>query len=114
MGIEDEREIIKDFRSTLPRALKIILLSDKFYTHFNPGWDVGHVLGYITGSLSVNWHSEYVIKQTNNFKILTALQVLRDYLKEVDFSIEDVFPKEIIENLIEKNKSAANKGMSII
>ena len=79
--IKDERPIVQDFNDTLTRALKHLILSDKFYTRFRNGWDIGYVQGFMAGSLNTLWHYEYVIKQTDNFKTLTALQVIRDYIK---------------------------------
>lgn len=99
--IKDERPIIADFSSSLSRALKSLLQSDKYYTHFKTGWDIGYVLGYLQGSLSVHWHHEYVIKQTNPFKILTALQVFRDYLKFNDtlkIQLKDLYETFLTDN----------------
>lgn len=79
--IKNERQIVSDFNDILPLAIKHLILENKFYTKFREGWDVGYVIGFISGSLNTLWHHEYIIKQSDNFKILTILQVLRDYIK---------------------------------
>lgn len=96
--IEDERPIVEDFKSTLTAALESLILSDTFYTKFTKGWDIGYVIGYVTGSLSVAWHHEYIIKQTNGFKVLTAMQSIRDYLKFNDTA--NIQLKTLYENFI--------------
>lgn len=84
--IKDESPILVDFKSSLTKALKSLYLLDKFYIDFNKNWDVGYVLGHISGSLSVHWQHEYVTKQTNSFKLLTGIQVVRDFLKFDDLT----------------------------
>lgn len=98
--IKDEGLLVQDFKNAFSKALKSLMLSEKFYTHFKDGWDVGYVLGYLTGSLSVHWHHEYVIKQTNDFKLLTALQALRDFLKFNDTA--KIQAKDLYENFIKE------------
>ena len=99
--IEDERPIVEDFKSTLTGALQSLILSDTFYTKFTKGWDIGYVIGYMTGSLGQAWHHEYVIKQTNDFKVLTVMQTLRDYLKFNDTA--NIQLKHLYENFISES-----------
>lgn len=78
--LKDERVIVSDFRSALKQGLDSLFSSDRFYSRFPKGWDIGYVLGYIEGNLMVGWRSEYIQKQSNDYKMLMALKVLRDYL----------------------------------
>lgn len=110
--IKDERKIIQDFKSSLESALKSLIRTNKFYIDFQDGWDVGYVLGYMTGSLSENWHNEFMVKQTNDFKILTALQVLRDYLRFDD--VRKIQLKDMYEKFIEENTNLAELDKTIV
>ena len=110
--IKDERKIIEDVKKSLKTALKSLMNTNKFYIDFKDGWDVGYILGYMTGSLSVNWHNEFMIKQTNDFKILTALQVLRDYLMFDD--VRKIQLKDMYEKFIEENTNLAELNKKIV
>lgn len=78
--VKDERLLVKDFKLSLKSALKSLIFSNQFYLNYLPGWDVGYIKGFIIGNLSAKWQGEYILKQTNEYKMMIALKVLKDYL----------------------------------
>ena len=107
--IKDERHLVKDLKLSVSSAIRNLYWNNTFKSGDYPiGWDIGFVLGFIQGKLNVSWTHEYIVKQSNDYKSLTALKAIQLYLKgnEVAMMQIDDFYHELLEsdlNLMEPN-----------
>lgn len=74
--------IIKDdLKSAIIGAAKSLVKEEKESKRKIQGYDYGYFCGFIEGNLNAQWHSEYIYKQTNDFKVMTVISTLKSFLK---------------------------------
>lgn len=76
--ILDEGLLVLDLKYSLSSALRG--LAEK--QDSGPGWAAGFFLGYVQSSLNQHWCHEYLAKQSNEYKMVLALQATNRYLME--------------------------------
>ncbi len=76
--ILDEGLLVLDLKESLSSALRG--LAEEYDSR--PGWAAGFFLGYVKSSLNKHWCHEYLGKQSNDYKMVLALQATNRYLIE--------------------------------
>lgn len=96
--IIDERNILRDVKTAILKSLNTLFKSEKFHKKFLLGWDIGFILGFVSSSLNINWCNEYIMKQSNDYKVFMSLKAIRDYLKfdkATNIKIDKIFQEFI-------------------
>ncbi len=111
INIDDETMVFQNFKVALTDALKSLISSDSFYLDNEESWDIGYVRDYLSGTLRTAWQYEYVTKQTDNFKMLSVIQVVRDFLKFDD--VKRIQIKGLYEALVKAQLNITDIDTSI-
>lgn len=80
IGIKSEQVLVADLKESIILGLESLFSTDDWESQI-PGWDIGYVCGFIEGNLGRHWHHEYIIKSSNQFKEMKALQAIEAYLE---------------------------------
>lgn len=97
LHIENEQVLIDDVAQIIRQAIINLFDYDRYYLFGCREGDVAPYLsGFIQGGLGRHWYMEYVIKQSQEFKICMALRSLSTWMSIEDVSslqIDDIYDK---------------------
>lgn len=81
--IKNEQLLVKNLKEAFQSAITAIRKKD--LNSKLPGWDVGFIIGFISGSLGALWYYEYIARNSEQYKVLSAMKALSSY-----FEIKDI------------------------
>lgn len=81
LDILDEGVLVRDLLGVIKKARKALLVEEKEEERSIDGYSVGFMRGYIAGNLSIHWVHEYIIKQSQDYKVFIAMKSMRLYLE---------------------------------
>jgi hypothetical protein len=112
LHIENEQVLIADVEQVIRQAIIEFFNYDRFYLFGCREEDAAtYLAGFIQGGLGRHWYTEYVIKQSQEFKVCMALRSLSTWL-----SIEEVATlqiDDIYENVLRSKVNLANLDTEI-
>lgn len=77
--IKDEQLLVNDLRTTLCDALQSLQKED--HADKPMDWDVGFVMGFVSGHLGTKWHHNYVVRSSEVYKTYAGLKAIQSYFK---------------------------------
>ena len=77
--IKNEQLLVEDLKEAFRSAVAAIKRED--LDAKLPGWDIGFVIGFVSGSLGVLWYNEYIARNSEQYKILSAMKALSSYFE---------------------------------
>lgn len=77
--IKNEQLLVEDLKEAFRSAVAAIKRED--LDGKLPGWDIGFVIGFVSGSLGVLWYNEYIARNSEQYKILSAMKALSSYFE---------------------------------
>ncbi|WP_425422705.1 hypothetical protein [Phaeodactylibacter xiamenensis] len=77
--IKNELLLVEDLKAAFRSA--IVAIRKKELERTPPGWDVGFIIGFISGSMGVKWYNEYIARNSEQYKILSAVKALSSYFE---------------------------------
>lgn len=83
--IKNEQRLVEDLKEALQSA--IIAIRKKELNSKPPGWDIGFIIGFVSGSLGVHWYNEYIARNSEQYKILSAMKALSSYFEIKDIAL---------------------------
>lgn len=83
--IKNEQRLVEDLKEALQSA--VIAINNKELNSKPPGWDVGFIVGFVSGSLGVHWYNEYIARNSEQYKILSAMKALSSYFEIKDTAL---------------------------
>lgn len=101
--ISDIAIVKNNLENTIRKAISSLMHEEKTLQRMTPGYDYGYFCGFLQGNLNTAWHSEYIYKQTNSFKIFAAVSTLDSFLK-----IDDLLKIRLSDLYLEHYKSQIN------
>jgi hypothetical protein len=81
LEILDEGRLVENLRETLRCAYESLCEDSKVEQRKVPGFDVGYLMGFITGYLNSRWYYEYILKQTSLYKEILLLRILKAHFE---------------------------------
>jgi hypothetical protein len=117
LTIENEQVLINDVAQVIRQAIIDLFDYDRYYLTGCRQEDAATYLsGFIQGGLGRHWYMEYVIKQSQEFKICMALRSLSAWMSLEDVAslqIDDIYDKVLREkvNLANLNTEIKRKDL---
>ena len=83
--IQNEQLLLEDLKEAIQSA--IIAIKKEELNGKPPGWDIGFIIGFVSGSLGVHWYNEYIARNSEQYKILSAMKALSSYFEIKDTAL---------------------------
>ncbi len=79
--ISDATIFKNDLQNAMFKAVNGLNKAEKIECRKSIGYDYGFICGFIQGNLNAAWYSEYIYKQTNQYKLFTVINTIDSFFK---------------------------------